>query len=138
MVLGATGRDYPVGGSNGFEFADAIPTAKRVPIRPAARDGLGGRAPRPDGQGAVPGRRQGPDRGEYEGFCRVVAHAETSEVLGVHLIGPHTTGLIVEPTLGVTLEVTAWEMGAAMHPHPTLSEAVGEAAMAVDGRSINF
>jgi dihydrolipoamide dehydrogenase len=38
----------------------------------------------------------------------------------------------------MTLEVTAWEVGAATHPHPTLSEAVGEAAMAVDGRSINF
>jgi dihydrolipoamide dehydrogenase len=76
--------------------------------------------------------------GEYEGFCDVVAHAETSVVLGVHLVGPPATGLIVEPTLGMTLEVTAWEVGAATHPHPTLSEAVGEAAMAVDGRSINF
>ena len=56
--------------------------------------------------------------GEYEGFCKVVAHAETSVVLGVHLIGPHATGLIVEPTLGMTLEVTAWEIGAATHPAP--------------------
>ncbi|HYM84713.1 MAG TPA: dihydrolipoyl dehydrogenase [Candidatus Dormibacteraeota bacterium] len=76
--------------------------------------------------------------GEYEGFCKVVAHAETSEVLGVHLIGPHATDLIAESSLGLTLEVTAWEVGAATHPHPTLSEIVGEAAMAVDGRSINF
>jgi dihydrolipoamide dehydrogenase len=76
--------------------------------------------------------------GEYEGFCKVVAHAETAEVLGVHLIGPHATDLIAEPTLGMTLEVTAWEVGAATHPHPTLSEVVGEAAMAVDKRSINF
>jgi dihydrolipoamide dehydrogenase len=76
--------------------------------------------------------------GDYEGFCKVVAHAETSEVLGVHLVGPHATDLIAEPTLGMTLEVTAWEVGAATHPHPTLSEVVGEAAMAVDKRSINF
>ena len=76
--------------------------------------------------------------GEYEGFCKVVAHAETSEVLGVHLIGPHATDLIAEPTLGMTLEVTDWEVGASTHPHPTLSEVIGEAAMAVDGRSINF
>ncbi len=40
--------------------------------------------------------------GEYEGFCNVVAHAETSVVLGVHLIGPHVAGLIVEPSLGMT------------------------------------
>jgi dihydrolipoamide dehydrogenase len=76
--------------------------------------------------------------GEYEGFSNVVAHAETSVVLGVHLIGLHAADLIVEPNLGMTFEVTAWEVGAATHPHPTLSEAVDEAAMAVDGRSINF
>ncbi len=76
--------------------------------------------------------------GEYEGFCKVVAHADTSATLGVHIIGPHATDLIAESSLGMTLQATAWEIGAATHPHPTLSEVVGEAAMAVDGRSINF
>jgi dihydrolipoamide dehydrogenase len=76
--------------------------------------------------------------GEYEGFAKVIAHAQTGDTLGVHIIGPHATDLIAESSLGFTLEAAAWEIGAATHPHPTLSEAVGEAAMAVDGRSINI
>jgi dihydrolipoamide dehydrogenase len=76
--------------------------------------------------------------GEYEGFAKVIAHAETGDTLGVHVIGPHATDLIAETSLGLTLEAAAWEIGAATHPHPTLSEVIGEAAMAVDGRSINF
>ncbi len=76
--------------------------------------------------------------GEYEGFAKVIAHAETGETLGVHIVGPHATDLIAEASLGFTLEAAAWEIAAATHPHPTLSEVLGEAAMAVDGRSLNF
>ncbi len=76
--------------------------------------------------------------GEYEGFAKVIAHAESGETLGLHIIGPHATDLIGEASLGFSLEAAAWEIGAATHPHPTLSEVIGEAAMAVDGRSINF
>jgi dihydrolipoamide dehydrogenase len=75
--------------------------------------------------------------GETEGFAKVIADAETDEVLGVHLVGPNVTDLIAEAALGMTLEVTAWEIGAATHPHPTLAEVLGEAAMAVAGRQIN-
>jgi len=75
--------------------------------------------------------------GETEGFVKVIADAKTDEVLGVHLFGPAVTDLIAEAALGMTLEATAWEIGAATHPHPTLAEAVGEAAMAVAGRQIN-
>jgi dihydrolipoamide dehydrogenase len=76
--------------------------------------------------------------GDYEGFAKVIGHAETGATLGVHLVGPHATDLIAEASLGFTLEVQPWEIAAATHPHPTLSEALGEAAMAVDGHSINF
>jgi dihydrolipoamide dehydrogenase len=76
--------------------------------------------------------------GEYEGFAKVIAHKETDVVLGVHLVGPHVTDLVAEASLGFMLEAAAWEIGAATHPHPTLSEVLGEAALAVDGRSINF
>ncbi len=76
--------------------------------------------------------------GEYDGFVKVLAHEETDRVLGVHMIGPHVTDLVAEAAAGMLLETTAWELGAAVHPHPTLSEAIGEAAMAVAGRSINF
>jgi dihydrolipoamide dehydrogenase len=75
--------------------------------------------------------------GETEGFTKVIADAATDEVLGVHMIGPAVTDLIAEAALGMTLEATAWEIGAATHPHPTLAEALGEAAMAVAGRQIN-
>jgi len=75
--------------------------------------------------------------GETEGFAKVIADATTDRVLGVHLVGPSVTDLIAEAALGMTLEATAWEIGAATHPHPTLSEAIGEAAMAVAGRQIN-
>ncbi len=75
--------------------------------------------------------------GETEGFAKVIADAATDEVLGIHLIGPAVTDLIAEAALGMTLEATAWEIGAATHPHPTLAEVVGEAAMAVAGRQIN-
>jgi dihydrolipoamide dehydrogenase len=75
--------------------------------------------------------------GETEGFAKVIADAATDEVLGVHLVGPNVTELIAETALGMTLEATAWEIGAATHPHPTLAEVVGEAALAVAGRQIN-
>ena len=75
--------------------------------------------------------------GETEGFAKVIADATTDEVLGVHLVGPGVTDLIAEAALGMTLEATAWEIGAATHPHPTLAEVMGEAAMAVAGRQIN-
>jgi dihydrolipoamide dehydrogenase len=76
--------------------------------------------------------------GSREGFAKVIAHAETGEVLGVHIIGPHATELIGEASLAAALGATADQVAGATHPHPTLSEVLGEAAMAVRGRSINF
>jgi dihydrolipoamide dehydrogenase len=76
--------------------------------------------------------------GEYEGFAKVIGNTETGDTLGVHIIGPHATDLIAEATLAFSLDATPWEIGGATHPHPTLSEIIGEASMAVGGRSINF
>ncbi len=53
------------------------------------------------------------------------------------MVGPHVTDLITEASAAMLLEATAWELGAAVHPHPTLSEALGEAALAIEGRAIN-
>ena len=75
--------------------------------------------------------------GDYEGFAKVIGHAETGDTLGVHLIGPHATDLIAEASLAGMLQAQPWEIGAATHPHPTLAEVIGEAAMAVAGRQIN-
>ncbi len=76
--------------------------------------------------------------GEYEGFAKIIADAETGETMGIHLIGPHATDLIAEGSLALVLEAEPWEIALATHAHPTNSEALAEAAMAVDGRSINF
>ncbi|HKF85803.1 MAG TPA: dihydrolipoyl dehydrogenase [Candidatus Limnocylindrales bacterium] len=76
--------------------------------------------------------------GEYEGFTKVIANKETDETLGIHIIGPHATDLIAEASLAFTLEAVPWEIGLTTHAHPTYSEILGETAMAVDGRSINF
>ncbi len=76
--------------------------------------------------------------GDYEGFAKVIANKETDETLGIHLIGPHATDLIAEASVAFELEAVPWEIGGATHAHPTLSEVLGEAALAVDGRSINF
>jgi dihydrolipoamide dehydrogenase len=76
--------------------------------------------------------------GEYEGFGKVIANKDTDETLGIHIIGPHATDLIAEASVAFELEAAPWEIGRATHAHPTLSEVLGEAALAVDGRSINF
>ena len=74
---------------------------------------------------------------DTEGFVKIVADAGTGEVIGAHLVGHNVTDLIAEPVLGQLLEGTAWEIGFSVHAHPTLSEAVGEAALAVEGRAIH-
>jgi dihydrolipoamide dehydrogenase len=76
--------------------------------------------------------------GEYEGFAKIIGHAETDDTLGIHIIGPHATDLIAEASLALTLEATPWEIALATHAHPTYAEVLAEAAMAVDKRSINF
>jgi dihydrolipoamide dehydrogenase len=74
----------------------------------------------------------------YIPFASVIADATTDDTLGVHVVGPHATDLIAEASLAFGLDATPWEIGGSTHAHPTLSEVIGEAAMAVDGRSINF
>jgi dihydrolipoamide dehydrogenase len=76
--------------------------------------------------------------GDYDGFAKVISNTENQDILGVHIVGPHATDLIAEASLAFELDATAWEVGGSTHAHPTLSEVIGEAAMAVDGRSINF
>lgn len=75
--------------------------------------------------------------GESDGFVKIVADKNTNDILGVHMIGPHVTDLISEAGLAKVLDATPWEIGHTIHPHPTLSEAFGEAALAVDGRAIH-
>jgi dihydrolipoamide dehydrogenase len=76
--------------------------------------------------------------GETEGFVKIIRDKKYSELLGAHVVGPHASELIAEFVIGRHLESTAEEMERAMHPHPTLSEAVAEAALASLGRAIHI
>ena len=75
---------------------------------------------------------------ETSGFVKIVTDKKYDEVLGVHIIGPHATGLISEATAAVNLEATAESLFRTIHAHPTLSEAMGEAALAAHGRPIHI
>ena len=76
--------------------------------------------------------------GQSEGFVKIIADQKTDDVLGVHMIGPHVTDMISEAGLAKLLDAASWEIGRMIHPHPTLSEAIGEAALAVEGRAIHI
>jgi dihydrolipoamide dehydrogenase len=76
--------------------------------------------------------------GEPNGFFKIVTDAETDLILGMHAIGPKVTDLITEGVFAKLVEGTAEEIGMTMHPHPSLSEVVGEAAMAVEGHPIHI
>lgn len=75
--------------------------------------------------------------GEIDGFVKIIADKETDDLLGVHMVGPHVTDMISEAGLAKVLDATPWEIADSIHPHPTLAEAIGEAAMAVDGNQIH-
>jgi len=74
---------------------------------------------------------------EIEGFVKIVADRKYDEILGVHMIGPRATELVAEATLALRLECTVEELIRTIHAHPTMSEAVGEAAHAVHGAAIH-
>jgi dihydrolipoamide dehydrogenase len=76
--------------------------------------------------------------GDTDGFVKIVRDKKYSELLGAHIVGPHATELISEFVVGRHLETTVEEMDRAIHPHPTLSEAVGEAALAALGHPIHI
>lgn len=75
--------------------------------------------------------------GEPDGFVKLVCDAKSGDLLGVHMIGPHVTDLISEAALARVLDATAWEIGQTIHPHPTLSEVLGEASLAISGMQIH-
>lgn len=76
--------------------------------------------------------------GEEEGFVKIVSEKKYDEILGVHIIGPHGTELIAEACVAMQLESTAEELGRTMHAHPTVSEAVMEAAEGVHGLAVHI
>jgi len=75
--------------------------------------------------------------GEVDGFAKLVADAADGLLLGAHLIGPHAGDLLAEPVFARLVEGTAAEIGMSVHAHPTLTEVLAEAALAVDGAAIH-
>ncbi|NLG29202.1 MAG: FAD-dependent oxidoreductase, partial [Chloroflexi bacterium] len=76
--------------------------------------------------------------GDTDGFVKFVADKAHGAVLGMHVVGPHASDLVLEGTLGLTLEATLDEFEHTIHPHPTLGEAVAEAALAARGRALHL
>ena len=68
---------------------------------------------------------------------KIIADNKTDDIVGVHIMGAHATELISEASLAMLVDATPWEMSAHIHPHPSLSEAIGEAALAVEGKAIH-
>jgi dihydrolipoamide dehydrogenase len=66
-----------------------------------------------------------------------MVHAKDGPILGMHLIGPRVTELLAESLLTVGWEATPYEVAAFVHPHPTLSEVIGEAALEAIGKPLH-
>ncbi len=75
--------------------------------------------------------------GETEGFVKVIGHAKTDEILGVHIFGAQASELIAEAVTAMVFHASSEDLARTIHAHPTLSEAMHEAALAVDGRAIH-
>lgn len=76
--------------------------------------------------------------GNADGFVKIIADKKSDDILGVHMIGGHVTDLISEAGLAMVLDATPWEVASTIHPHPSLSEVIGEASLAVDGIAIHM
>ena len=75
---------------------------------------------------------------ETDGFVKILADSKTDRVLGVHMIGPHTGDMIAEMVVAMEFRASAEDIARMSHAHPTHTEAVKEAALAVDKRAIHF
>ncbi len=77
-------------------------------------------------------------QGEVEGAVKIITAGKEQKVVGVHILGPHASDLIQEGTLAVSKGTSASELAELIHPHPTLSESVWEAAMAINKAPLHF
>ncbi len=75
---------------------------------------------------------------EAEGFVKIIADAKTDAILGVHMVGPEVTELVAEATLAIEMGATAEDIARTIHAHPTLPEAIMEAAESVHGMAVHI
>jgi len=76
--------------------------------------------------------------GERQGFVKVVSESRYGEVLGLHIVGPHASDLILEGGLALSMEATLDEIEATIHAHPTLGESIAEAVLAARGAALHI
>jgi dihydrolipoamide dehydrogenase len=76
--------------------------------------------------------------GDTNGLVKVLADAQSDQILGVHIMGPHASELIAEAVAAMEFRASSEDIGRIIHPHPTLSEALKEASLAVHKRALNF
>jgi len=90
-------------------------------------------------KGVFPFRANGRARtlGDVEGSVKILADPATDRVLGVHIIGPRAGDMIAEAAAAIEFGATSEDLVRTCHAHPTLSEALREAALAVDGRALH-
>jgi len=91
-------------------------------------------------KGVFPFRANGRARtlGQVEGWIAILADAKTDRILGVHMLGPHAGDLINEAATAISFGASSEDLARTCHVHPTLGEAMREAALAVSGRAIHF
>jgi dihydrolipoamide dehydrogenase len=75
---------------------------------------------------------------DTEGLVKILADAKTDRILGIHIIGPHASDLIAEAAVAMEFHASAEDIARSSHAHPTLAEAIKEAALGVDGRTIHL
>jgi dihydrolipoamide dehydrogenase len=75
---------------------------------------------------------------EAEGFIKVIGDAKTDRLLGVHILGAHASDVIAEATVAMEFAASCEDVGRSFHAHPTLPEALKEAALAVDKAAIHI
>jgi dihydrolipoamide dehydrogenase len=76
--------------------------------------------------------------GEWEGLVKMIAHAETDEILGVHIMGHHASSLIAEAALAIQAGLKVKDIEETIHAHPTMPEALLETAQAIHDRAIHI
>ncbi|MFW2373865.1 MAG: dihydrolipoyl dehydrogenase, partial [Gammaproteobacteria bacterium] len=76
--------------------------------------------------------------GETTGLVKVLSHGKTDRILGVHILGPLASEMIAQAVIAVTMELSAEDLGLTVFAHPTLSEALHEAALGVNNKAIHM
>ena len=76
--------------------------------------------------------------GEFEGFVKIIVDAKSDLILGVHVLGPYASELISEAVVAMEFAASSEDLARIIHAHPTLSEALHEAALGAGGRALNI